>query len=46
VELCKGKESETEEIQNKIVVIDDPISSLSHNYIFNVAQLIKNVIMR
>ena len=41
VELCKGKESETEEIQNKIVVIDDPISSLSHNYIFNVAQLIK-----
>ncbi len=41
VELCKGKESETEEIQNKIVVIDDPISSLSHNYIFNVAQLIR-----
>ncbi len=41
VELCKGKESEMEEIQNKIVVIDDPISSLSHNYIFNVAQLIK-----
>ncbi|UXC28776.1 AAA family ATPase [Aliarcobacter butzleri] len=41
LELCKGKESETEEIQNKIVVIDDPISSLSHNYIFNVAQLIK-----
>ncbi|MDD2790350.1 MAG: AAA family ATPase [Sulfurimonas sp.] len=41
VELCRGKESETEEIQNKIVVIDDPISSLSHNYIFNVAQLIK-----
>ncbi len=41
VELCKGKESETEEIQNKIIVIDDPISSLSHNYIFNVAQLIK-----
>ncbi|MBK2266513.1 AAA family ATPase [Francisella philomiragia] len=41
IELCKGKESETEEIQDKIIVIDDPISSLSHNYIFNVAQLIK-----
>lgn len=41
IELCKGKESQTEEIQNKIVVIDDPISSLSHNYIFNVAQIIK-----
>lgn len=41
VELCKGKESKTEEVQNKIIVIDDPISSLSHNYIFNIAQLIK-----
>lgn len=41
IEVCKGQESETEEIQNKIVVIDDPISSLSHNYIFNIAQLIK-----
>ena len=26
----------------KIVVIDDPISSLSHIYIFNIAQFIKN----
>ena len=40
IELCKGKETEADKKQ-KIVVIDDPISSLSHMYVFNVAQLIK-----
>ncbi len=40
VELCIGKEN-TEDIKEKIVVIDDPMSSLSHMYVFNVAQLIK-----
>ena len=43
LELCKGKESETEEDKKKAIVIDDPISSLSHNHIFNVAQLIKQI---
>ncbi len=43
LELCKGKESEDETITEKIVVVDDPISSLSHIYIFNIAQLIKNI---
>ncbi|MCB4762842.1 MAG: AAA family ATPase [Sulfurovum sp.] len=42
IELCKGKENKDETVTDKIVVIDDPISSLSHNYIFNIAQLIKN----
>lgn len=41
LELCKGKESSDEVITEKIVVIDDPISSLSHMYVFNVAQLIR-----
>jgi wobble nucleotide-excising tRNase len=41
LELCKGKEKENEVLTEKIVVIDDPISSLSHIYIFNVAQLTK-----
>jgi len=41
LELCKGRESEDETMTEKIVVIDDPISSLSHTYIFNVAQLVK-----
>jgi len=41
LELCKGKENDDEVVTEKIVVIDDPISSLSHMYVFNVAQLIR-----
>ena len=41
LELCKGKRSAESTATKKVVVIDDPISSLSHIYIFNVAQLIK-----
>ena len=41
LELCKGKEDSDEVVTDKIVVIDDPISSLSHMYVFNVAQLIR-----
>jgi len=42
LELCQGKEKEDEVSDEKIIVIDDPISSLSHIYIFNIAQFIKN----
>lgn len=42
LELCKGKKDATEAAKKKIIVIDDPISSLSHIYIFNVGRLIKN----
>jgi len=41
LELCKGKENDDEVVNEKIVVIDDPISSLSHMYVFNIAQLIR-----
>jgi wobble nucleotide-excising tRNase len=41
-ELCKGKKDASSTSNKKIVVIDDPISSLSHIYIFNIGQLIKN----
>ena len=41
VELCKGKKSPEQIGDKKIVVIDDPISSLSHIYIFNIGELIK-----
>ena len=41
LELCKGRQSKDEVKGKKIIVIDDPISSLSHMYIFNIAQLIK-----
>ncbi len=41
VELCKGQKSTSEVPKKKVVVIDDPISSLSHIYVFNIGQLIK-----
>lgn len=40
-EICKGKQSADEADSKKVIVIDDPISSLSHIYVFNVAQLLK-----
>lgn len=43
LQLCQGKESKNEISVKKIIVIDDPISSLSYNYVFDIAQLIKNI---
>lgn len=40
-ELCKGKKTVTSTSNKRIIVIDDPISSLSHIYIFNIGQMIK-----
>ena len=40
MELCLGKGTQDEGDREKIIVIDDPISSLSFMYIFNVAMLI------
>ena len=42
IELCRGNKKPSEIHKNKIVVIDDPISSLSHIFIFNIGRLIKN----
>lgn len=41
IELCKGEKTAEGSLKNKVVVIDDPISSLSHLYIFNIGQIIK-----
>ena len=41
VEMCRGKKSADDVGEKKIIVIDDPISSLSHIFIFNIGQLIK-----
>lgn len=41
IELCRGKKEATETGKKKVVIIDDPISSLSHIYVFNVGRLIK-----
>lgn len=45
-ELCKGKLHAEDTSTHRIVVIDDPISSLSHIYIFNIGQLIKSLFFR
>lgn len=37
---------ETVNPENKLIVIDDPISSLSHNYIYEVAALIRRKIIK
>ncbi|NUY81740.1 AAA family ATPase [Flavobacterium sp. MAH-1] len=42
LELCRGKKEATDAGKRKVVVIDDPISSLSHIYVFNIGRLIKN----
>ena len=42
VEMCKGTTSREGKSKKKIVVIDDPISSLSHIFVYNVARIIAN----
>lgn len=41
-ELCRGRKNSTEVARKKILIIDDPISSLSHIYVYNVGQMIKS----
>jgi wobble nucleotide-excising tRNase len=47
IETCKGRNSRTQsDNQPSLIVIDDPISSLSQNYIFEVAALIQHEIIK
>ncbi|MEZ0130006.1 AAA family ATPase [Flavobacterium sp. LBUM151] len=46
IEQCRGKKNAGEVNKKRIVVIDDPISSLSHVYVFNVGRLIHNEFLR
>jgi len=46
IELCKGETTAEKASNKKIVVIDDPISSLSHIYVFNIGRLIHNEFLR
>ena len=41
IEMCKGINQQNSVNKNKIIVIDDPINSMSHIYVFNVGRLIK-----
>lgn len=43
VETCKGSMTGKVNSKRKIIVIDDPISSLSHIYVFNVGMLLKKI---
>ena len=40
-EQCKGRKLANDAIKKRIIVIDDPVSSLSHIHVFNVGRLIK-----
>lgn len=46
LEQCRGKKNALDPGKKKIIVIDDPISSLSHIYVFNVGRLIHNEFLR
>lgn len=40
LELCNGSSSKDNVINNRMIVIDDPISSLSHNFIYEISAMI------
>ena len=42
IETCKGIFQKSDTPKNRIVVIDDPVSSLSTMYIFNIGRLIRD----
>ena len=46
LERCKGEVKSDSTSTNKIIIIDDPISSLSHIHIFNIGRLIHNEFLR
>lgn len=47
IELCKGrKESDVSNNDELLIVIDDPISSLSQNYIYDIASIINYQIIK
>lgn len=43
IEKCRGTDDSNNQVDltNRVIVIDDPVSSLSHTYVFDIAQLIK-----
>ncbi|QKG66731.1 AAA family ATPase [Pseudomonas sp. B14-6] len=47
LEVCNGDlDDKTSKLKsNRIIVIDDPISSLSHNYIYDIASLIRRQVL-
>ncbi|AMO79661.1 AAA family ATPase [Obesumbacterium proteus] len=47
LETCEGRANRDDhDVREKLIVIDDPISSLSQNYIFEIASLIQHRVIR
>lgn len=47
LECCKGKtDKEDSDTRNSLIVIDDPISSLSQNYVYDIASMIHHQIIK
>lgn len=48
LELCRGSASgeRLTDDQHKIIVVDDPISSLSSNYVYEIAYLLRNLLVQ
>jgi wobble nucleotide-excising tRNase len=48
LEYCKGSHGSYApvNVENRVVVIDDPISSLSHNYVYDIASIIHHQIIK
>ncbi|MBI6549420.1 AAA family ATPase [Xenorhabdus lircayensis] len=47
IEMCKGKKENSKNDKDRnLIVIDDPISSLSYNYIYDIASFIKNELFK
>lgn len=44
IEVCKGSANQSSSVlySNRIVVIDDPVTSLSHNYVYDIAAIIQH----
>ncbi|MBD2803251.1 AAA family ATPase [Xenorhabdus sp. ZM] len=47
IEICKGKTENSKNNKDRnLIVIDDPISSLSYNYIYDIASFIKHELFK
>ncbi|QMM53147.1 AAA family ATPase [Enterobacter sp. RHB15-C17] len=47
LECCKGKTDKNDtDVRDNFIVIDDPISSLSHNYVYDIASIIHHEIIK
>lgn len=43
IETCQGLIDKDKALKKRIIVIDDPVSSLSNMYMFNIGRLIRNI---